>query len=167
MTQESPPKDSRRILAVIDTNVFISAFISKKTDVATVRVMHALFEGRFTPLYHAKILDEYDEVLHRSKFRIPSDLIRNLFIFIKDNGININRTSPTGEYFPDEKDVIFYEVAMEKREEDAWLVTGNGKHFPTKHFVVTPYDFMEMLDGREHSVNNSKDLITKEGSHDS
>ena len=84
MTQESPPKDNRRILAVIDTNVFISAFISKKTDVATVRVIHALFEGRFTPLYHAKILDEYDEVLHRSKFRISSDLIRNLFIFIKD-----------------------------------------------------------------------------------
>ena len=40
---------------------------------------------------------------------------------------------------PDPKDRVFYEVVMEKRkEEDAYLVTGNIKHFPVKTYVVTP-----------------------------
>lgn len=34
---------------------------------------------------------------------------------------------------------IFYEVVMEERKaKDAYLVTGNIKHFPEKPYVVTP-----------------------------
>lgn len=57
--------------AVIDTNVLISALLSKNEDSATVRVMDAVFDGRITPLYHPDIMAEYDEVLHRknSAFR--------------------------------------------------------------------------------------------------
>ena len=54
--------------AVIDTNVFISALLSKRADVATVQVLDAVFDGKIVPLYHTDILTEYDEVLHRSKF---------------------------------------------------------------------------------------------------
>ena len=54
--------------AVIDTNVFISALLSKRADAATVRVLDAMFDGKIVPLYHGDILAEYDEVLHRSKF---------------------------------------------------------------------------------------------------
>jgi len=40
---------------------------------------------------------------------------------------------------PDPKDKVFYEIVMEKRKtEDAYLVTGNIKHFPAKPFIVTP-----------------------------
>lgn len=40
---------------------------------------------------------------------------------------------------PDPKDVVFYAVLMEKRrEEDAWLVTGNLRHFPMRTYIVTP-----------------------------
>lgn len=53
--------------AVIDTNVFISALLSKRTDAATVRVLEAMFDGKIVPLYHEDILTEYEEVLHRSK----------------------------------------------------------------------------------------------------
>ncbi len=50
--------------AVIDTNVFISALLSKNSDAATVKVLRAILDGRIVPLYHDEILIEYDEVLH-------------------------------------------------------------------------------------------------------
>ena len=42
--------------AVIDTNVFISALLSKRADAATVRVLDAMFGGKIVPLYHGDIL---------------------------------------------------------------------------------------------------------------
>ena len=38
---------------------------------------------------------------------------------------------------------VIYEVAMSK--EDAYLVTGNKKHFPNKPIVVTPAEMLEIL----------------------
>ena len=46
----------------------------------------------------------------------------------------------------DMDDLIFYELAMEKREEDSYLVTGNQKHYPIKDFIVTPLEMMEILE---------------------
>ena len=36
--------------------------------------------------------------------------------------------SPSGITLPDMKDVPFYEVVLEKRDDNAYLVTGNIKH---------------------------------------
>ncbi len=47
---------------------------------------------------------------------------------------------------PDPKDRVFYEVVMaERKTEDAYLVTGNIKHFPTKPYVVTPRQMMDII----------------------
>ncbi len=47
---------------------------------------------------------------------------------------------------PDPKDRIFYEVVMEKRKtEEAYLVTGNIRHFPVKPFVVTPREMIDII----------------------
>jgi hypothetical protein len=47
---------------------------------------------------------------------------------------------------PDPKDRVFYEVVMEERKsEDAYLVTGNSKHFPSKPFVVTPRQMLDLI----------------------
>lgn len=134
--------------AVIDTNVFLSALISKKDDAATVRVMEAVFQGRIIPLYHKDILAEYAEVLHRTKFHIPEELIMKLLAVIVRYGIEVFPQA-TGEVLIDMDDLIFYEVAMEKREDDAYLVTGNQKHFPILDFIVTPHEMMEILEDRE------------------
>ena len=53
----------------------------------------------------------------------------------------------TDEEFPDPKDTVFYEVKMSK--EDAYLVTGNIKHFPNKPFVVTPKEMIDILSAKE------------------
>jgi hypothetical protein len=53
--------------------------------------------------------------------------------------------TPTGRLLPDKKDLPFYEVVVEKQEDDAYLVTGNMKHFPAKPFIVTAKEFLEIL----------------------
>ena len=39
-----------KVYAVIDTNVLVSALLSKKEDAATVRVVNEIFGGRIIPL---------------------------------------------------------------------------------------------------------------------
>lgn len=47
---------------------------------------------------------------------------------------------------PDPKDRVFYEVVLEERKtEDAYLVTGNIKHFPIETFVVTPRKMLDII----------------------
>lgn len=53
---------------------------------------------------------------------------------------------PTGEVLIDMDDLIFYEVAMEKREVEAYLVTGNQKHYPLKNFIITPAEMITIIE---------------------
>ncbi len=54
--------------------------------------------------------------------------------------------TPTGTLLPDMKDLPFYEVVVEKQDDNAYLVTGNMKHFPSKPFIVTAKEFLDILD---------------------
>ncbi len=136
--------------AVIDTNVFIAALLSKNRDAATVKVLRAIFDGRIVPLYHNEILAEYDEVLHREKFHFQEKSIQMVLTAVKEFGVEVFPQS-TGEILVDMDDLIFYEVAMEKRNDDAYLVTGNQKHYPIRDFIVTPNEMIKLLeeDGME------------------
>ena len=130
------------IKAVIDTNVIVSAYITKNLEAATSKVWEAVLQCKLTPIYNDEILSEYSEVLHREKFGIPERLIKWALDTIVTNGVRGERIL-SDEFFPDPKDVVFYEVAMSK--EDAYLVTGNTKHFPKKPIVVTPAEMLEIL----------------------
>lgn len=99
-------------------------------------------QNKLTPIYNDQILNEYTEVLHRKKFGIPEHLIKWVIDKIITNGVRGERVI-SDEFFPDPKDVVFYEVALSK--EDAYLVTGNTKHFPKKPIVVTPAEILEIL----------------------
>lgn len=131
--------------AAIDTNVFISALLSKNSDAATVKVLQAILDGRIVPLYHNEILTEYDEVLHREKFHFKEKSIQMLLTAVKEYGMEVF-PQPTGEILVDMDDLIFYEVAMEKRNDDAYLVTGNQKHYPIRDFIVTPAEMMRIVE---------------------
>ncbi len=39
----------------------------------------------------------------------------------------------------------YYVVIDTKKAEDAYLVTGNIKHFPTKPYVVTPRQMIDII----------------------
>ena len=132
-----------KFYAVIDTNVIVAALLSRKKDVATVKVLKAVQEGLILPLVHQQIIDEYKEVLCRPKFHLPRHLTDSITEKLRAIGIFLDRT-PSNENFPDPKDVVFYEVALSKK--DSFLVTGNIKHFPNNPIVVTPAEMVHLVE---------------------
>ena len=122
--------------AVIDTNVLVSALLSSREDAATVQVIARMLAGEITPVYSGAILAEYREVLRRKKFGFSPNIVNHLLDAVTKFGLLVEPT-PTGVILPDMKDLPFYEVVLEKREEGAYLITGNLKHFPREPFIVT------------------------------
>lgn len=134
-----------RYYAVIDTNVLVSSLLTKKTGTATAKVVDAIAEQRIVPLYSEEILREYKEVLNRPKFPFSEERIEQILEMIRQFGAVVN-PSPAGEILPDEDDLVFYEVVMEKRADDAYLITGNIRQFPERSFIVTPAEMMALLE---------------------
>ena len=130
------------IHAVIDTNVLVSTNKNKNQNSPTAMVWSAILNFDIIPMYNEEIIEEYTDVLHRKKFDIPEWLIKDAINHIQVNGVRGERVL-SDDFFPDPKDVVFYEVATSK--DDAYLVTGNTKHFPKKPIVVTPAEMLEIL----------------------
>ena len=143
--------------AVVDTNVLVAALLPKRDDSATVRVIRAMISGEFIPLYHEDILAEYEDVLHRKKkYDLSESAIQTVLNAIRRFGIEVF-PKPTGEIFIDEDDIIFYEVAMEKRDDNAYLVTGNMKHYPVRDFIVTPAEMIAILEEKKAQERKEKE----------
>jgi uncharacterized protein len=132
--------------AVVDTNVLVSALL--KPSGPPGQVLISILSRQLTVLYDDRILAEYHEVLHRSKFRLSMPEVEAMLGLIEE----------FGEYFsghrldivlPDETDLPFLEVATAGLA-DA-LITGNGKDFKPKKGrhnvrVISPAEFI----GRPH-----------------
>ncbi len=137
-----------KLYAVIDTNVLVSALISKNQDAPPFVVLANVFRGSIIPVFNDEILAEYRDVLSRNqKFHINPELIEVSLRVFEEYGLALERTTVEGESFPDPKDIVFYEVKMSK--DDAYLVTGNTRHFPKKPFVLTPKEMVELLSSLE------------------
>ena len=121
----------------------VSALISKNIDSNPGKVFRAIVQERIVPLYNDEILAEYRCVLSRPKFHLAPALIETVLKAIIVDGLNLDGAPATGIDFPDPKDIVFYEIAISK--ENAYLVTGNIKHFPVRSFIVTPAEMVEML----------------------
>ncbi|MBR1560091.1 MAG: putative toxin-antitoxin system toxin component, PIN family, partial [Clostridia bacterium] len=130
-----------RIYAVFDTNVLVSSLLTKRLDSPTALVVDAIAAGTLVPLYSREIMDEYASVLRRSKFSFSEARVERLLLMIRQYGLAVEPT-PTGELLPDMDDLVFYEVVMEKRDDDAYLITGNLRHFPAREYIVTPAEMM-------------------------
>ena len=76
------------VYAVIDTNIFVSALITHNSNASTARVLENLLLHRIIPLYNDDIIKEYDEVLHRAKFKLSDDQICTVIELVKQNGID-------------------------------------------------------------------------------
>jgi len=129
--------------AVIDTNVVISSML--KHSSVPGQVMDLAVAGTIVPLLNDEILTEYKEVLSRNNFGFQDSAIDDLIALLKESGIFLERTV-TEEDFPDPDDAVFYEIVMTARNtEDAFLITGNIKHFPARPFVVTPREMLDII----------------------
>ena len=106
--------------AVIDTNVLVSALLSSKDDTATVQVVSKVISGEIIPVYSNVITKEYREVLSRKKFGFSGNTIEYLLSAIEKYGILVD-PAPSGTILPDMKDLPFYEVVLEKRDDNTYL----------------------------------------------
>ena len=134
-----------RKYVVIDTNVLVSALITRNENSPTVQILRFLVNGNIVPVYSEDIVKEYNEVLRSAKVKLSESLIIILLKDIMDNGLKITELPEVTETMPDPNDIVFYAVTLSAQDKDAFLVTGNGKHFPEKPFVVTPSELVEIL----------------------
>lgn len=132
-----------RFYAVIDTNVLVSAML--KWESAPGSIIELALEGPIIPVLNEEILSEYKTVLLRPKFHLSEDIVTDIIesickvaVFVDEEDLNID--------LPDPKDRVFYEVVMEQRKtEDAYLVTGNNRHFPERPYIVTPRQMLDII----------------------
>ena len=130
--------------AVIDTNVLVSALLNVNSKPGAVLL--SVFQGETVPLLNEEIFAEYQTVLAREKFHFPAETVDVILRRMAADGLNIPTVDEEYPEVSDPKDRCFYTVTMTGRQtRDALLITGNIRHFPSKPFVVTPAQFVEML----------------------
>ena len=130
---------------VLDTNVIVSALLSKNEDSATVQILNSVFENKIKLLFSLNIKKEYKEVLNRDKFGFQKPTINYLLKTIDKYGILIDPVNKCDESLPDINDLPFYEILIQTRKYNSYLITGNTKHFPKKPFIVTPREFLNII----------------------
>jgi putative PIN family toxin of toxin-antitoxin system len=124
---------------VLDTNVLVSALWSN--DGNPHEVVKSIFKNEIVPYYNDDIIEEYQEVLSRTKLNFPDDKVQSLMQEIKNNGIKASSV-PSKITFADESDRKFYDLA---KTNEALLITGNLKHYPSESFIMNPNDFLHQF----------------------
>lgn len=131
--------------AVVDTNILVFAALAKDH---LQSVPYAVFLGAskylFTSIVDENIIEEYYDVMSRSKFRWSVSYGRRFVDEILKYAINEPVVS-TDFVLPDTDDRIFYDVAFAHRDKNAYIVTGNIKHFPDIPFVISARDFLNLI----------------------
>jgi putative PIN family toxin of toxin-antitoxin system len=124
---------------VFDTNVLVSALLTKEGNSA--KIVMLTYEKPIVPCYDERLLSEYGSVLRRSKFNFSQSDINELLNKIRFRGMPViaPRCNIT---MIDESDRKFYDVALAA---NAYLITGNARHFPKEPFVVSPSEFLKLL----------------------
>jgi len=123
---------------VIDTNILVSSLLSPYG--APGRIVDMMLTGNLTVCYDSRILSEYSEVLERPKFGFNKRDVKLLIDFIASSGISVI-PAPLSVELLDEDDRAFLEVA---KHCDAFLITGNKKHYPDEEKTVTVTQFLDI-----------------------
>ena len=128
---------------MIDTNVLVSSQL--KSGSIPWQIIELIFTDTIVPILNQEIFDEYEEVLNRNKFGLSEQANSAVLEEIKNRSIFLEREQ-TLEEFIDEDDIVFYEIVMSARNTmDAYLITGNLKHYPIRNYVVTPRQMLEII----------------------
>lgn len=123
------------MLAVVDTNVLVSALISPSGTPA--RLVEEIRCGSLTPVVSPAVLAEYETVLRRPRFDFPTDCVDDLLADMIGLAMVAHPEPIDATRLPDPADAPFIALA---RHAGCAIVTGNVRHFP-KHAgveVLTP-----------------------------
>jgi putative PIN family toxin of toxin-antitoxin system len=123
--------------AVLDTNVLVSALLSRLGNPA--RIYRMFLTGVLDLVVSEGILAEYEDVLYRPRLNISTPDADIVLSAIRQYGTTL-QPIPSTDAMPDEDDRVFYDTA---KTAGAYLVTGNIKHYPKEPFILTPTAFLE------------------------
>ena len=130
--------------AVIDTNVIVSSMLKNQSTPG--QIIRLVTQNTIIPLLNEEILQEYIEVITRNRFHFSKTLIENTISLIKSKAIYLQREQ-TLEQFIDKEDIVFFEIVLSARSTmNAYLITGNMKHYPIRSYVVTPTQMLEIIE---------------------
>ncbi len=129
---------------VLDTNVLMAAFLRPHSTPAMI--LRLILQGEIELVTNAQILDEYEEVLLRPKFKLNKEKVRTVLDFILMKSLLAPALIHKVK-LPDRDDEPFLEVALGSKA-DA-IVTDNKKHYPPKACkgikILTPHEFLSEL----------------------
>ena len=111
-----------KIYAVIDTNVLVSALISKSIESNPMKVFRAIIQDKIIPLYNDEILSEYNSVLSRDKFHLDRSLIKTVLKAIVTDGLSLDRTTAADVIFPEGHCVLRDRIIKER------VLSGDWQH---------------------------------------
>lgn len=117
--------------AVVDTNVWVSAFLTPGGTAA--KLLDAMYAGRLVPVFSAPTESEYRTVLTRAKFNIAPEVLAEFFKDLRVLGQYEDNIPPLDIDLPDPTDVPFIALA---RHAGCPVITGNVKHFPAEVGIV-------------------------------
>ena len=121
---------------VFDTNVIVSALLSPEGNPA--KIYRMFLTGVLSLVFSADIFNEYQDILHKPRLRIPAKDAEIVLDAIHQHG-KIVEPMPSTIAMIDEDDRVFYDTA---KSAGAYLITGNVKHYPQEPFILNPANFL-------------------------
>ena len=128
---------------VLDTNVLISAILGG----VTARILDLWRAGIFDMVVTTDIMHEYLTVLRRPKFKLPSQVVDDISIYLYRHAIFVTPQESISAIPDDPKDNRFLEAAI--AGEADFIVSGDHHLLDLKAFrgvpVIRVREFLEML----------------------
>jgi len=125
---------------VLDTNIIVSAAITSEGNPANIIKLVSVSEN-MQIYYSPAIIEEYKRVLSYERLNLSDAKQIRAVNTIEKNGVCV-QPETSDIPMPDESDRIFYDTA---KAVNAYLITGNLKHYPEEPQIVTPARFVEMF----------------------
>jgi len=124
---------------VIDTNILVSALWTPDGNASTI--INLVLTDKIVPCFDQHILNEYHIVLSRPRLAFPANQVNELLSEIANRGLSVI-IMPSSIELPDESARKFFDTA---KYCEAYLITGNIRHYPKDPLIVTPARFLDIL----------------------
>ena len=130
------------MLAVVDTNVWVSAFLTPGGTPG--KLLSAMKRQTLVLAYSEEIEAEYRQVLRRPHFHFEDALVSEFLKRLHEEGRRISNPVLITQNLPDPSDAPFIAVA---KSAACPVVTGNAKHFPARLGVqiLSPGECLQLL----------------------
>jgi putative PIN family toxin of toxin-antitoxin system len=130
---------------VFDTHVIVSAALYEKSLPALLLSLG--LEGKVRFFISPALLNEYETVLKRPRFKLGHKETAELIEKIKQKAVMVTPTKELTILEADETDSRILECAAKAKAD--FVITGNKRHFPFEEFkgikILTPREFINKI----------------------